>query len=261
MREAGVNLVSVGIFSWATIEPREGEFHWEWLDEIIDKLHAGGIGVCLATATASPPPWLTRKHPEILAPARGRHRPVPRRTPVLRDQLPDLSSLRDRDGLPDGPALRLPPRRAAVAHRQRDRVPRPAGLLRQRHPRLPDLARGPLRRHRRPQRCVGDGVLVAALRQLRSRPAAPIGAHLCQPDPAVGLHAVQLRCRIELLRRPDGGRARGESQHPGHDQLHVHHRKQGRGLLRVGAAHVGRQQRSLHPRSRPGAAHRARVRG
>ena len=53
MREAGVNLVSVGIFSWATIEPREGEFHWEWLDEIIDKLHAGGIGVCLATATAS----------------------------------------------------------------------------------------------------------------------------------------------------------------------------------------------------------------
>ena len=66
MREAGVNLVSVGIFSWATIEPREGEFHWEWLDEIINKLHAGGIGVCLATATASPPPWLTRKHPEIL---------------------------------------------------------------------------------------------------------------------------------------------------------------------------------------------------
>ncbi len=66
MQEAGVNLVSLGIFSWASIEPREGEFHWEWLDEIVDKLHAGGIGICLATATASPPPWLTRKHPEIL---------------------------------------------------------------------------------------------------------------------------------------------------------------------------------------------------
>ena len=51
MREAGVNLVSVGIFSWATIEPREGEFHWEWLDEIINKLHAGGIGVTECATT------------------------------------------------------------------------------------------------------------------------------------------------------------------------------------------------------------------
>lgn len=32
----------------------------------MDLLHAGGIGVDLATATASPPPWLTTAHPEIL---------------------------------------------------------------------------------------------------------------------------------------------------------------------------------------------------
>lgn len=66
MRQAGVNLVSLAIFSWATLEPREGEFDWEWLDTIIGKLHEGGIKVALATATASPPPWLTMKHPEIL---------------------------------------------------------------------------------------------------------------------------------------------------------------------------------------------------
>lgn len=66
MQEAGVNLVSLAIFSWATIEPNEGEFHWEWLDTIIEKLHAGGIKIALATATASPPPWLTHRHPEIL---------------------------------------------------------------------------------------------------------------------------------------------------------------------------------------------------
>ncbi len=66
MREAGVNLLSVAIFAWATIEPREGELEWGWLDDTMDRLHDAGIRVALATATASPPPWLTRKHPEIL---------------------------------------------------------------------------------------------------------------------------------------------------------------------------------------------------
>ncbi|WP_413450307.1 beta-galactosidase [Georgenia phoenicis] len=66
MREAGVNLVSVAIFSWATIEPREGEYDFGWLDDVLDRLHAAGIRVALATATASPPPWLTARHPEIL---------------------------------------------------------------------------------------------------------------------------------------------------------------------------------------------------
>ncbi|MEV0318214.1 beta-galactosidase [Streptomyces sp. NPDC050658] len=66
MREAGVNLVSVGIFSWARIQPAEHTWDFGWLDEVMDLLHEGGIGVDLATATASPPPWLTAAHPEIL---------------------------------------------------------------------------------------------------------------------------------------------------------------------------------------------------
>lgn len=66
MQQAGVTLVSVAIFSWAQIEPREGEYDCAWLDDVLDRLHAAGIKVALATATASPPPWLTRKHPEVL---------------------------------------------------------------------------------------------------------------------------------------------------------------------------------------------------
>ncbi|MFD7812141.1 beta-galactosidase [Streptomyces sp. NPDC059785] len=66
MREAGVNLVSLAIFSWARIQPSADVWDFGWLDEIMDLLHAGGIGVDLATATASPPPWLTTAHPEIL---------------------------------------------------------------------------------------------------------------------------------------------------------------------------------------------------
>ncbi|MEU8243853.1 beta-galactosidase [Actinoplanes missouriensis] len=66
MREAGVTIVSLAIFSWARLQPAEGAYDFAWLDDAMDLLHAGGIAVDLATATASPPPWLTTKHPEIL---------------------------------------------------------------------------------------------------------------------------------------------------------------------------------------------------
>lgn len=66
MREAGVNVVSLGIFAWSRIQPAEDHWDFGWLDRVIDKLHAGGIGVNLATATASPPPWVSARHPDIL---------------------------------------------------------------------------------------------------------------------------------------------------------------------------------------------------
>ncbi len=66
MRRAGVNLVSVAIFSWALLEVEEGRYEFGWLDRVLDRLHAGGIRVDLATATAAPPPWLTTAHPEML---------------------------------------------------------------------------------------------------------------------------------------------------------------------------------------------------
>lgn len=66
MREAGVTMVSLGIFSWARIQPREGEFDFAWLDRVIDLLYEGGIAVDLATATASPPPWASAAYPELL---------------------------------------------------------------------------------------------------------------------------------------------------------------------------------------------------
>jgi len=64
MNEAGVNLVSLGIFSWALLEPREGEFDFGWLDRVIGLLHGGGVQVLLATPTAAPPAWLYAAHPD-----------------------------------------------------------------------------------------------------------------------------------------------------------------------------------------------------
>ncbi|MFF4359646.1 beta-galactosidase [Streptomyces sp. NPDC001604] len=66
MQEAGVNSVTLGVFSWAKLEPRPGEREFGWLDRLMDLMHAGGIGVVLATPTSSPPPWLGRLHPETL---------------------------------------------------------------------------------------------------------------------------------------------------------------------------------------------------
>ncbi|GAA3444217.1 beta-galactosidase [Planomonospora venezuelensis] len=67
MRQAGVNLVSVGVFSWARLEPAEGVHDFGWLDRVLDLLHEGGVRVNLATPTASPPPWFSLAHPDALA--------------------------------------------------------------------------------------------------------------------------------------------------------------------------------------------------
>jgi beta-galactosidase len=66
MKEAGVTMVSLGIFGWAQVEPEPGAFDFGWFDRVMDLLHGGGVAVCLATMTASPPPWLSQRHPEIL---------------------------------------------------------------------------------------------------------------------------------------------------------------------------------------------------
>lgn len=70
MRRAGVTMATVGVFSWARIQPDEGVFDYDWLDRVIDKLHAGGIAVDLATGTASTPPWAIEKYPAMLAQTR-----------------------------------------------------------------------------------------------------------------------------------------------------------------------------------------------
>ncbi|MET9964776.1 beta-galactosidase [Streptomyces sp. NPDC006356] len=66
MREAGVTMVSVGIFSWALLEPKEGAYDFSLLDRVLDLLHANGIAADLATPTAAPPAWFFKAHPEAL---------------------------------------------------------------------------------------------------------------------------------------------------------------------------------------------------
>lgn len=64
--KAGINTLSVGIFSWAMLEPEEGVYHFEWLDEVMDMLHANGIRAVLATPSGARPAWLAKKYPQVL---------------------------------------------------------------------------------------------------------------------------------------------------------------------------------------------------
>ncbi|MEU2249713.1 beta-galactosidase [Streptomyces sp. NPDC019224] len=66
MREAGVTMVSVGIFSWALLEPEPGRYDFGWLDRLLDLLHVNGIRADLGTPTVAPPAWFYRAHPEAL---------------------------------------------------------------------------------------------------------------------------------------------------------------------------------------------------
>jgi beta-galactosidase len=66
MKRAGITVVRVGESTWTSWEPREGEFQFEWMDRVVDKMQAAGIKVIMGTPTYSIPPWLYAKHPEIM---------------------------------------------------------------------------------------------------------------------------------------------------------------------------------------------------
>ena len=65
-RKAGINLVTLPVFSWAKLEPDEGVYAFEWLDDLMNKFAAHGISVCLATPTTAQPAWLSARYPEVL---------------------------------------------------------------------------------------------------------------------------------------------------------------------------------------------------
>ncbi len=64
--KAGINLLTLPVFSWAKLEPDEGVYNFGWLDEVIDKIWEHGIHVCLATPTTAQPAWLSTRYPEVL---------------------------------------------------------------------------------------------------------------------------------------------------------------------------------------------------
>lgn len=66
MKQAGINCATLGVFSWSAYEPVEGEYHFEWLVDIMDTLYQNGIYTVLATPSGARPAWLDSAYPEAL---------------------------------------------------------------------------------------------------------------------------------------------------------------------------------------------------
>jgi len=174
MQQAGVNLVSVAIFSWAKLEPEEGVYDFDWLDRVIDKLGKAGIAVDLASGTASPPMWMTQAHPEILwvdyrgdvcQPGARQHWRAT--SPVFLDYALNLCR-KMAEHYKDNPYVV-----SWHVSNEYGWLPQPLRLFRRRRARLPEVVREEVRHHRRCQRRLGHRLLGAAHEQfLRDHPAA-----------------------------------------------------------------------------------------
>ena len=67
MKEIGVNTARIAEFAWHRMEPHPGEFDFSYFHQVVDKLAAAGIAVVLGTPTATPPRWLERLYPDVMA--------------------------------------------------------------------------------------------------------------------------------------------------------------------------------------------------
>ncbi|MCC8136869.1 MAG: beta-galactosidase [Clostridiales bacterium] len=63
---AGIDVVTLNVFSWAALQPSEDVYDFSKLDKIMDLVEANGLKVCLATSTAAHPAWMATRHPDIL---------------------------------------------------------------------------------------------------------------------------------------------------------------------------------------------------
>lgn len=72
IKMANCNVVSINMFSWASLEPKEDDYNFEWLDKTINDLYDNGIHVILSTPSGAKPNWMADKYPEILRVNEGR---------------------------------------------------------------------------------------------------------------------------------------------------------------------------------------------
>ena len=64
-KEAGIDTLTINIFSWAALQPSEDEYRFEKLDKIVKTLQDNGMNAIMATSTAAHPAWMAKKYPEI----------------------------------------------------------------------------------------------------------------------------------------------------------------------------------------------------
>ena len=193
MKLAGVNSMTVGVFSWVSLEPEEGKFTFGWLDDIMDRLAKAGMFAVLATPSGARPAWMSQKYPEVLRVRSDRQRNLHGlrhnhcfTSPVYREKC-RLINTKLAERYKDHPALLV----WHVSNEYRRRVPLrplPAGL--------PRVAATAIRRQPgRAQQGLVDGVLEPDVHRLGADRVAlqPRRERAAGAEP--GLAAVRRRTR------------------------------------------------------------------
>ncbi|AIQ27668.1 beta-galactosidase [Paenibacillus sp. FSL P4-0081] len=62
---AGIDVATINVFNWATLQPAEDTYDFSGLDALIDRLYKNGTYICLATATGAHPAWMAHRYPEV----------------------------------------------------------------------------------------------------------------------------------------------------------------------------------------------------
>ena len=65
IKEARINCVTLGMFSWSMLEPEEGKYDFQWLEDVIKRLAENGISVILGTPSGAKPTWLGNRYEEL----------------------------------------------------------------------------------------------------------------------------------------------------------------------------------------------------
>ena len=66
IKKLGMEFVHLGEFAWAFMEPQEGQFSFDWLEQNVALCARQGLRVVLCTPSPAPPIWLVQSHPEVL---------------------------------------------------------------------------------------------------------------------------------------------------------------------------------------------------
>src|SRR3712207_2456468 len=66
MQACHFHVPTIGVFSWAELQPAEDRYDFGWLDAVVEKLHGAGRFICLATPTAAQPAWMSQQYPDVL---------------------------------------------------------------------------------------------------------------------------------------------------------------------------------------------------
>ena len=66
LKQAGIDVVTLNVFNWASLQPSEETYDFAELDAAVKRVTEQGMAICMATSTGAHPAWMAKRYPEVL---------------------------------------------------------------------------------------------------------------------------------------------------------------------------------------------------